>query len=228
MIEIDIRHRQGTFGLDVSIQSMSRLTAIFGASGSGKTSVLNVVAGLIAPQSGRVVVDGRTLLDTEGGVRLAPHRRRVGYVFQEARLFPHLTVRRNLLYGRFFTRRAERFGSLDEVVSLLGLDHLLQRRPSSLSGGERQRVAIGRALLASPRLLLMDEPLASLDDDRKNETMPYLERLRDELKVPILYVSHSRAEVDRLAGSIIMLDNGRMVERESGLKPVTAAINVRA
>lgn len=142
-------------------------------------------------------------------MHVPPHRRRIGYVFQEGRLFPHLNVRQNLLYGRRFTPSGERFGSLDEITALLGLEPLLARRPTTLSGGEKQRVAIGRAILASPRLLLMDEPLASLDAARKAETLPYIERLRDELAIPIVYVSHSPDEVARLTTEVIRLDGGR-------------------
>ena len=182
-LDIHIRHRQGAFALDIAFRSEGRLTALFGRSGAGKTSVVNIIGGLVRPQHGRVVVDDRTLVDTERGVFLPKHRRRVGYVFQEGRLFPHLSVRQNLLYGQWFTPKPERYGSLDQVVELLGIGHLLDRRPALLSGGEKQRVAIGRALLASPRLLLMDEPLAALDEARKAEILPYIERLRDESKI---------------------------------------------
>jgi molybdate transport system ATP-binding protein len=153
------------------------------------------------------------LTDTAAGLRVPVHKRRIGYVFQDARLFPHLSVARNLAYGRWFTPKSELYGSRDEIVALLGIGHLLDRRPATLSGGEKQRVAIGRALLASPRLLLMDEPLASLDAARKAETLPYIERLRDELRIPIVYVSHSLEEVERLTGEIIRLDGGRVVGR---------------
>ena len=174
------------------------------------TTLLNVVAGLIRPARARVVVGGRTLTDTQSGVFVPPHRRRIGYVFQEGRLFPHLTVRQNLLYGRFFTMPRERFNGLNEIAALLGIEALLDRRPGLLSGGERQRIAIGRALLASPRLLLLDEPLASLDESRKRETLPYIERLRDEFRVPILYVSHSRPEIERLAGDVAHVEAGQI------------------
>ncbi len=159
--------------------------------------------------TGKIVADGRVLVDTAAGVFVPKHKRRIGYVFQDARLFPHMTVGQNLRYGRFFTPASERYGDMDGVVELLGIGHLLDRKPGSLSGGEKQRVAIGRALLASPKLILMDEPLASLDDRRKAEIMPYIERLRDETKIPIVYVSHSVAEVARLATDIVVLDEGR-------------------
>ena len=209
-IAVDVRHRQGGFELAASVESEGRLTALFGRSGAGKTSLVNIIAGLVRPQHGRVVVEGATLTDTARGLFVPRHRRRVGYVFQEGRLFPHLTVRQNLLYGRWFTARGERYGSLDHVVELLGIGPLLERRPARLSGGEKQRVAIGRALLASPRLLLMDEPLASLDEARKAEILPYIERLRDETRIPIVYVSHSVPEVVRLATTIVVLSDGKV------------------
>lgn len=206
---VDIQHRLGDFRLDARFETAGRLTALFGPSGSGKTSVVNVIAGLIRPDRGRVTVDGTTLVDTERGLFTPKHKRRVGYVFQEGRLFPHLTVRQNLLYGRWFSKASERRGSLRETIELLGIESLLDRRPESLSGGEKQRVAIGRALLASPRLLLMDEPLAALDDARKRDILPYLERLRDRVGIPIVYVSHALAEVTRLATSMVLLSEGK-------------------
>jgi molybdate transport system ATP-binding protein len=210
-IEVDVAHRLGVFTLELRFTSRGRLTAFFGQSGSGKTSLVNVIGGLIRPDRGRVAVDATTLTDTAAGIFVPTHRRRVGYVFQEGRLFPHLTVRHNLLFGRWFRPPQERKIELETVVDLLGIGHLLHRRPGALSGGEKQRVAIGRALLASPRLLLMDEPLAALDEERKAEILPFIERLRDEAEVPIIYVSHSLAEVSRLADSIVVLRNGRMV-----------------
>lgn len=210
-LEVEVEHRLGAFKLDARFSSKGRLTALFGQSGSGKTSLVNVIGGLIRPKRGRVVVDGTVLLDTEAGVFLPKHRRRIGYVFQEARLFPHLTVRQNLLFGRWFASGRERVATDDDmVIDLLGIGHLLARRPSALSGGEKQRVAIGRAIFAHPRLLLMDEPLASLDEDRKDEILPYIERLRDEAGVPIVYVSHSVAEVARLATTLVVLAEGQV------------------
>jgi molybdate transport system ATP-binding protein len=210
-IEVDVAHRLGVFTLELRFTSQGRLTALFGQSGAGKTSLVNVIGGLIRPDRGRVAVDGTTLTDTAAGIFVPTHRRRVGYVFQEGRLFPHLTVRQNLLFGRWFRPPQERKIELDTVLDLLGIGHLLHRRPGALSGGEKQRVAIGRALLASPRLLLMDEPLAALDEGRKAEILPFIERLRDQADVPIIYVSHSLAEVSRLANSIIVLRDGRVV-----------------
>jgi molybdate transport system ATP-binding protein len=210
-IEVDVAHRLGAFTLELSFTSHGRLTAFFGQSGAGKTSLVNVIGGLIRPDRGLVAVDGTTLTDTAAGIFVPTHRRRVGYVFQEGRLFPHLTVRQNLLFGRWFRPSEERKIELETVLDLLGIGHLLHRRPGALSGGEKQRVAIGRALLASPRLLLMDEPLAALDEERKAEILPFIERLRDQADVPIIYVSHSLAEVSRLANSIVMLRNGRVL-----------------
>ena len=210
MIEVDIEHRFGTFELDVHFRSGRGLTALFGRSGAGKTSVVNVIAGLVRPERGRIVVDGSVLIDTERGIKTPAHRRRVGYVFQEDRLFPHLTVRQNLLFGRWFASGSAPRARLDDIVDLLGITALLDRRPARLSGGEKQRVAIGRALLAGPQLLLMDEPLASLDSPRKDEILPYIERLRDQAGVPIVYVSHAVAEVARLANTIVLISEGRV------------------
>lgn len=209
-LEVDIAHRLGDFSLETRFESTGRLTALFGPSGSGKSSLINVIAGLARPARGRVAVDGRLLVDTNKGIFVPKHKRRVGLVFQDARLFPHMSVAANLRYGRFFTPAAERYAGQDAVVDLLGIGPLLDRRPSHLSGGEKQRVAIGRALLASPKLLLMDEPLASLDEARKAEILPYIERLRDETKIPIVYVSHSVAEVARLAGEVVVLAAGKV------------------
>jgi molybdate transport system ATP-binding protein len=209
-LAVDVDHRLGSFSLDVAFEGGGRLTALFGPSGSGKTSLVNIIAGLVRPDRGRVAVDGRVLVDTAKGIFVPRHRRRIGYVFQDARLFPHMTVRRNLAYGRFFAPRAERYADEGKVLDLLGIAGLMDRRPASLSGGEKQRVAIGRALIASPRLILMDEPLASLDEARKAEIMPYIERLRDETRVPVVYVSHSVAEVARLADDVVLLSAGKV------------------
>jgi molybdate transport system ATP-binding protein len=194
--EVDVTRRLGDAHIDVSFTAGAGLTALFGPSGAGKTSILNMVAGLLRPDRGRIAVAGETLFGD--GVDLAPERRRAGYVFQDARLFPHMTVRANLRYGR-----RDPAPPVDEVVDLLGLRHLLDRRPATLSGGEAQRVGLGRALLSGPRFLLMDEPLASLDRARAAEIMALIERVRDELRLPILYVSHNRDEVDRLAGQVV-------------------------
>lgn len=209
-LSVALDHRQGAFHLDVAFAAPGGVTALFGRSGSGKTTIVNAVAGLVRPRSGRIAVDATVLFDAARGIAVPRHRRRVGYVFQEARLFPHLDVRANLLFGRFFAPRAEPGPGLDAVVDLLGIGHLLARRPAGLSGGERQRVAIGRALLAKPRLLLLDEPLAALDEARKEEILPFVERLRDEGAVPMLYVTHSVAEVARLADTVVVLEAGRV------------------
>ena len=211
MIEIDVVKRVGRLDLAVAFQADVRVTALFGRSGSGKTSIINMIAGLQRPDRGRIAIDGRVLFDSSAGIDVPTHERRVGYVFQEGRLFPHLTVRRNLLYGRALTPAAERSSNLDHISELLGLEPFLDRRPGELSGGEKQRVAIGRALLASPRVLLMDEPLASLDHYRKGEIMQYIERLRDDMGVPIVYVSHAIEEVTRLAELMVVLSEGRAV-----------------
>ena len=211
MLEFDVRCRLGAFSLSAAFAAGAGITALFGRSGSGKTTVLNLIAGLAETDSGRIVVDGRTLYDGAAGVNVAPHARRVGYVFQEGRLLPHLSVRQNLLYGSFFNRSGKSIVGLDQAVALLGLEHLLERRPASLSGGEKQRVAIGRALLASPAILLLDEPLASLDAPRKAEILYYVERLREEVRIPIVYVSHSLDEVVRLADTMVLMSEGRVL-----------------
>lgn len=210
IIDVDLHHSQGDFRLEARFQSEGRLTALFGPSGSGKTTLVNIIGGLIRPSAGRVSVKGRALVDTQQGIFVPRHRRRIGYVFQEARLFPHLNVRQNLLFGRWFTPRREQIADFDGIVELLGIGHLLSRWPLTLSGGERQRVAIGRALLSDPHLLLLDEPLASLDEERKAEIYPYIERLRDEGNVPMVLVSHSVPEIARLATSIVVLNDGQV------------------
>jgi len=210
-LSVDIRHRLGAFEVDAAFESSGQLTALFGASGSGKTSLVNIIAGLIRPDAGRIAAGGRILVDTAKRIFVPKHRRHIGYVFQDARLFPHMTVGQNLAYGSWFAPRGEHHAEKSMVLDLLGIGDLLARKPSLLSGGEKQRVAIGRALLASPQLILMDEPLASLDEARKAEILPYIERLRDEIKVPIVYVSHSVAEVARLATDIVVLKGGKVV-----------------
>jgi molybdate transport system ATP-binding protein len=230
-ITVDVQLRRGAFALDAAFAAGPGLTALFGRSGSGKTTLIDLIAGLARPDRGRIVAGGATLVDTAAGVFLPPHRRRVGVVFQDARLFPHLSVRSNLGYGRIFARRPADSAGFAAVTEMLGIGHLLDRRPVGLSGGERQRVAIGRALLAKPRLLLMDEPLAALDEARKAEILPYIERLRDEAGVPVVYVSHAVAEVARLATTVIVLEAGRVaaagsaeaILRRSDLVPVHEA-----
>lgn len=208
--DVDVELRRGDFLLKAAFHAEAGLTALFGPSGAGKTSVLNMIAGVLKPARGRIAAEGVVLFDSAGGIDLKPEARRVGYIFQDARLFPHMSVEANLLYGHALNT-ANRYATPDHIIDLLGIRSLLGRRPASLSGGEQQRVAFGRAILASPRLLLMDEPLASLDDARKQEILPYIERLRDELKIPILYVTHARAEVDRLAAAVVTIEDGRVV-----------------
>ena len=209
-LDVSAVTRLGEFTLDADFKSESRVTAIFGPSGSGKTSVLNVIAGLVRPERGRVTVDGTVLLDTAEGIFVPPHRRRIGYVFQDDRLFPHLSVKGNLLYGRIFARSSRQHASFEEVIDLLDLGALLHRGIAALSGGEKQRVAIGRALFSSPRLLLLDEPLSSLDERRKGEVMPFLEKLRDRASMRIGYVSHVLSEIERLAGTVVLMGSGRV------------------
>lgn len=208
-LDVNFSLRLGTFPLDVQFVSDAPVTALFGRSGSGKTTVLNAIAGLVTPTRGRIALGDTVFFDQPRSIQV--QKRRVGYVFQEGRLLPHLSVRQNLLYGRFFNRHGlGGHREVDRIVELLDLPHLLARRPHGLSGGEKQRVAIGRALLARPRLLLMDEPLASLDTQRKAEILYYVERLREEVRVPIVYVSHAIDEVVRLANTIVILAEGRV------------------
>ncbi|TBE94483.1 molybdenum ABC transporter ATP-binding protein [Rhizobium leguminosarum] len=207
---VEAKQRLGAFSLDAAFTSERGVTALFGRSGSGKTSMIRIIAGLARPDEGRVVLDGEPLTETATGIFVPKHRRRFGYVFQEARLFPHLSIRANLSYGRWFAARPAHGESFDHIVDLLGIETLLERSPAKLSGGEKQRVAIGRALLSAPRLLLMDEPLAALDDARKAEILPYLQRLRDETDIPIVYVSHSIAEVARLANQVVVMRDGKV------------------
>lgn len=209
--EIAIRHTQGDFTLDVAFSAASGgVTALFGPSGSGKTSIVHVLAGLIRPDRGRIVLEGRIVLDTEANIFVPPEKRRAGLVFQDARLFPHMNVEKNLLFG--WRRSAVRAGAgeIARTIALLGLEPLMARMPGKLSGGEKSRVALGRALLASPDILLLDEPLASLDASRRGEILPWLERLRDIARIPIFYVSHSLDEVARLADRVVLLDAGRV------------------
>lgn len=209
-LDIDVKRRLGRFQIDARFASDGGVTAFFGRSGAGKTTLIKLISGLLRPQQGRVVVNGRVLFDAQRGIDVPTRQRRLGYVFQDARLFPHFSVRQNLLYGRWFTPRAERYAGFHQVVELLDIKALLTRRPGGLSGGEKQRVAIGRALLASPQLLLLDEPLASLDAARKAEILPYIERLRDELRLPTVYVSHTFEEITRLANTLVLLSDGRV------------------
>jgi len=204
MLDVDVKKRLGDTALDIRFESAGGVTALFGRSGAGKTSTVQMIAGLMTPDAGRIALGGRILFDSAEGTDIATPQRRVGVVFQEGRLFPHLSVRRNLLYAK----AAGRNGRFSSVIGMLGLEALLERKPATLSGGEQQRVAIGRALLSNPDILLMDEPLASLDAARKAEILPYIERLRDEAGLPVVYVSHQIDEVARLADRIVLLSDG--------------------
>ena len=211
-MDIFVKRKQGDFSVDVAFNgNSSGVTALFGSSGAGKTSIVNMVAGLSKPDAGWVVIGGRVLFDAKRHINLPPEKRRLGYVFQDGRLLPHLSVKRNLTYGMNRTPLNQRYVKFDQVVELLGIGHLLNRRPAKLSGGEKQRVAIGRALLTSPALLLMDEPLASLDADRKNEVLPFITQLSREFSIPILYVTHAVDEILHLASRVVILENGRVL-----------------
>lgn len=211
MLSVNIEKQLGAFKIDASFTSDGLVTGLFGNSGAGKTSIINMIAGLTTPDHGRISLDNDVLDDNASGLHVPPHRRRIGYVFQDARLFPHLSVRQNLDYGRRMNSLAHDTAAEKHTVDLLDIGHLLDRRPAQLSGGERQRVALGRALLAKPRLLLLDEPLGSLDEERKAEILPYLIRLRDEASVPMVFVSHDPAEMRRLATNVVMLKRGNVV-----------------
>lgn len=210
MLRVDVSKRLGDFTIEAAFASEGRVTGLFGASGAGKTSLINMIAGLLRPDRGIIAIDGETLDDTSAQTHVAAHRRRIGYVFQDARLFPHLDVRDNLEYGLRMNRLTEDAAQWRRVTELLDIGDLLDRRPGKLSGGERQRVALGRALLSQPRLLLMDEPLGSLDEERKEEILPYLVRLRDETGVPMVYVSHDPSEMRKLATQIAIIRRGRV------------------
>lgn len=226
MFSVDIAERLGAFQLDVAFHSAAPITVLFGRSGAGKTSVVNAIAGISRPTRGRIEIGGRLLMDSSTGLFVKPEHRRIGYVFQEGLLFPHLDVRRNLFYGHGLAPREEHYVEPDQVIRLLGLNELLDRKPANLSGGEKQRVAIGRALLTSPRLLLLDEPLASLDGARKSEILHYIELLRDEFRIPILFVSHAVDEVTRLADHIVLLADGK-VAASGGVEDVMARMDLK-
>lgn len=211
MLKLDIGKQLGAFRLQTAFEAPSRgATVVFGPSGAGKSALLAAIAGLQRPDQGSIALDGYTMFDGARGINVATEDRRIGVVFQEARLFPHMSVRANLEYGQKRRRDTMAHAGFDDIVALLGIDALLDRRPGALSGGEKQRVAIGRALLSNPRLLLLDEPLAALDDPRKAEILPFLERLRDEAGVPMLYVTHAMEEVTRVADHLVLLDQGRV------------------
>ena len=221
MLTVDVEKQLGEFSLHAAFDAAGGATALFGASGAGKTSIINMVAGLTRPDRGRIVLDGEVLFDAAARIDVPAWRRRIGCVFQEGRLFPHLSVRHNLDYGRWVSGHAADPDAFGHVVALLDIGNLLNRRPGKLSGGERQRVAVGRALLMRPRLLLLDEPLASLDAARKSDILPYLERLRDEAQVPMIYVSHDALEVTRIASRVVRLSDGK-VAAAGGLELLAA------
>jgi len=211
MLAVEVEKSLDEFTIKARFDGAGGVSALFGPSGSGKTSIIGMIAGLLTPDRGRIAIDGEVLFDSEAGVDVPAHQRRVGYVFQDGRLFPHLSVARNLDYGRWMSGLPRDAAQFARIADLLDVATLLKRRTGKLSGGERQRVALGRALLMRPRLLLLDEPLASLDAARKQEIMPYFLRLRDEAKVPMVYVSHDAAEVRQLANHVVRLDGGRVV-----------------
>jgi molybdate transport system ATP-binding protein len=210
VLAVEAEKQLGAFKLAVRFEAAGGVTALFGPSGSGKTSVVNMIAGLLTPDRGFIALNGTTLFDASAGINVPPHRRHIGYVFQEGRLFPHLSVRQNIDYGRRMSGRPRDAEEFARIVALLGIGHLLDRRPRLLSGGERQRVAIGRALLMQPRLLLLDEPLASLDAGHKQEILPYLVRLRDEANIPMVYVSHTASELRKIATTVVRIEAGRV------------------
>jgi molybdate transport system ATP-binding protein len=210
MLAVDVEKKLDAFTLAMGFETGTGATAVFGPSGAGKTTLVNMIAGLVAPDRGRITLGDTVLFDSEQRIDLPAYRRRIGYVFQEGRLFPHLTVAANLDYGRRMCRLKPDPAERARIVDLLDIGPLAERRPGKLSGGERQRVAVGRALLMRPRMLLLDEPLASLDVGRKREILPYLERLRDEVGIPMVYVSHNAAELRRIATSVVRLEAGRV------------------
>ncbi|MEM5476329.1 molybdenum ABC transporter ATP-binding protein [Pacificibacter sp. AS14] len=239
-LSISIQHAFADFALDVAFEAPKGLTVLYGRSGSGKSTIINAVSGLIRPHRAKISIDGQVLQDSAAGLFKSAHKRKLGYIFQDSRLFPHLTVARNLDYGARAARRSVDAMQRARVIEMLGIGNLLDRKPSALSGGEKQRVAIGRALLADPQLILADEPLSSLDAARKAEILPYFERVRDETDIPIIYVSHSANEVARLATTVIALENGKVIRKgpaldvladptvmPMGVSQVGAVLNVR-
>lgn len=210
VLRVDVFKQLGEFSVDVAFTSEGRVTGLFGSSGAGKTSLVSMIAGLVQPDRGVIAVDSDVLYDGNARIHVPPHRRRIGYVFQDARLFPHLSVAQNLDYGRRMNRLTRDPAEETRITEMLDIGHLLDRRPGGLSGGERQRVALGRALLSQPRLLLLDEPMGALDEERKAEILPYLKRLRDAGDVPMVFVSHDADEMRQLATQVVMLKRGRV------------------
>lgn len=210
VLRVEVFKQLGEFSVDVAFTSEGRVTGLFGSSGAGKTSLVSMIAGLVQPDRGIIAVDNVVLYDGNARIHVPPYRRRIGYVFQDARLFPHLSVAQNLDYGRRMNRLTRDPAEETRITEMLDIGHLLDRRPGGLSGGERQRVALGRALLSQPRLLLLDEPMGALDEERKAEILPYLKRLRDEGDVPMVFVSHDADEMSQLATQVVMLKRGRV------------------
>ena len=222
MLSFDAEKKFSEFAVAAKFETGAGATALFGPSGAGKTTIVNMIAGLVSPDRGRIEIDGTLLFDSMTKLSVPPHQRRIGYVFQDGRLFPHLSVAQNLDYGRWMRGLPRDDAARERVIAMLGIGHLLKRRTGALSGGERQRIAMGRALLTRPRLLLLDEPLASLDAARKTEILPYLERLRDEAGIPMVYVSHQPGEIRRIATRVVRIDAGRVVGT-GGLEQIDAA-----
>lgn len=215
--EFQAQVRLGDFRLDAAFASTGQVTALYGPSGSGKSTILRLIAGLLRPEQGLIVLDGRVVFDSAAGIDVPTHQRRVGLVFQDGLLFPHMSVRQNLLYGPWARRRG-RPTAFDRTIDIFDLSKLLDRRPRTLSGGERQRVAIGRALLSDPAVLLMDEPVTAIDQERRAEILPYLETLTRDSPTPLLYVSHAMAEIERLTGDVVYLQDGRAIENKENVQ----------
>jgi molybdate transport system ATP-binding protein len=222
VLSVNVEKKLGRVAIAVAFEAAGGVTALFGASGAGKTTLVNMIAGLLKPDRGAIALNGTKLFDAADRTNVPPYQRHIGYVFQEGRLFPHLSVQQNIDYGRWMSGHPRDPKESARVTAMLDIGHLLDRRPRLLSGGERQRVAIGRALLMRPKLLLLDEPLASLDSGHKREILPYLIRLRDEARIPMVYVSHTAAEVRRIATHVVRLEGGR-VTAAGGLELITPA-----
>ena len=210
MIEVQARLKRKNFELDASVQLSQRVTAIYGPSGAGKSTLLSIIAGITQPDSGRIVIDGECLFDSQARINKPIHQRKIGLVFQDGRLFPHLTVEHNLSYALNFTPVQKQQFQLKQIVALLELEALLKQKPHQLSGGEKQRVALGRALLSSPRLLMLDEPLASLDDRLKSQILPFLKLVSTEINIPMIYISHSKKEIMQITDNLVDIQHGKV------------------
>lgn len=211
LIEIAAKLQRKHFTLDIQFNLTARVTGLFGPSGSGKSTILNIIAGLVKPDNGRVTIDGQCLLDTAQHIFVPVYQRQVGLVFQDSRLFPHLSINDNLHYGYHKRQPVQQQFQPAQIIDLLQIGHLLNQRPHQISGGEQQRVAIGRALLSSPKLLLLDEPLASLDERLKDQILPFLKKVANEIKIPMIYVSHDQQEVRQICEEIVFIDNGKLI-----------------